>query len=75
MFPTPSNYTVRPVIYPADVECEVTILPSERAFLLLEGEEYTVSLLGVFDDVLDYRTPSAWNAQTVTAHGGVLRFS
>ncbi len=74
MLPKPTNYQVRPVIYPADTESEVTVLPSERAFLLCEGEDYTVTVVGIDLDVANRNDLSNRCEYHAKSSGGVLRF-
>ncbi|MBQ2956753.1 MAG: CehA/McbA family metallohydrolase [Clostridia bacterium] len=73
MLPQPRNYAVQPSVIPADAVSEMTIVPLERAFLLWEDEEYTITVISVNSDEENYYDP----ARTVIkakAHGGVLRF-
>ena len=75
MLPAPKNYSICPAVYPADRESRVTILPNERAFLFFDGEEYTVSINGVNEDVPYRAVPDHRKDLTVRAEGGVLRFN
>ena len=70
----PTNYSIFPAVYPADKDSEVWIVPSERAFLMFEGEEYTVTVIGVDEDVPERKDPKHHNTFTVKASGGVLNF-
>lgn len=75
MLPAPSNYTVWPCIVPSEKKTEMVIAPVERAFLLREGEEYTVTLIPVNGDEPDYYNVSAFETLSVVASNGVLRFT
>ena len=74
MFPDPKNYSVQPSVYPADVESTVWIVPNERAFLFFEGEEYTVKVIGVNEDVAERKAYAHHHIYNVKASGGVLCF-
>ena len=75
MLPTPRIYAVWPSVVPADETCQMTIAPTEKAFLLKENEEYRLTIVHVDSDEADYYHCSSHVHLTVTAHGGVLRFS
>ena len=74
MRPTPKNYAIRPVTVPADKVSHMTVLPTERAFLLFEGEEYTLQIMDVNGDELNYSDPNCIQTLTLKAHDGVLQF-
>lgn len=76
MLPQPQNkYDIWPAVVPADAVTEMTVVPTGRSFLLFEGKDYTLRIIPVDSDVLSYREPENQTLLTVTAHGGVLRFS
>jgi len=75
MLPRTANYAVWPSVVPADVPTEMTVIPTERAFLLFEGESYTVTVITADADELDYHVPSTATKYTCKAHDGVLRFT
>ena len=75
MLPTVNNYRVYPAIVKADAETAMTLAASERAFFFFEDEEYTLTLIAVDGDELDYHAPVSHRTVTVKAHEGVLRFS
>ena len=75
MLPTAQNYAIYPQVVQADKPTEMTIVPTERAFLLVEGCSYTVTVSSVDDDVLDYYDNSCHHVLTAVATGGVLRFT
>lgn len=76
MLPQPNHkYDIWPSVVKSGVATEMTIVPAERIFLLFEDREYTVRIIPVNSDVLDYRYPNNQTLLTVVAHGGVLRFS
>ena len=75
MLPNPKNYSIYPSVMLADQPTEMVIAPNEKAFLLFENEEYTVTVIDVNDDEPDYYRPSTRQVFNVTAHDGVLRFT
>jgi len=75
MLPAPKNYAIWPSVIPADEVSEMVIAPCEKAFLLTEGEEYTVTVISVNDDEVSYYTPTCQHRLSARAHDGVLRFS
>ena len=75
MLPTVNNYRVYPAVVKADAETAMTLAAAERAFFFFEDEEYTLTLIAVDGDELDYHEPVTHRKITVKAHEGVLRFS
>lgn len=75
MFPNHKIYTIWPSVVPADRSCNMIISPCERAFLLFEGEEYTVQIMAVNGDEKHYHEPTCINTVKVTANDGILRFN
>ncbi|MBQ8409726.1 MAG: PHP domain-containing protein [Clostridia bacterium] len=53
----------------------MTIIPTEKAFLLFEGEEYKLSVISINSDEPSYYSPTTHKTLTVRAEGGVLRFT
>ena len=74
MLPEPKNYSVYPSVYPTDVESTVWVVPNEKAFLMFEGEEYTVRVIGNNEDVPDRADPRHHYVYRVKASGGVICF-
>lgn len=74
MLPMPKNYAIWPSVIPADVESEMTIVPCEKAFLLVEDREYSITIVPVNGDEPSYYVPSCRETLTLIAHGGELRF-
>ena len=74
MLPAPRNYAIYPQVVLADKPTEMTIVPTERAFLFFEGEEYTLTLIPIFEDE-NYYVPHNQLVLKPIAHDGVLRFS
>lgn len=72
MLPNPQNYMIYPSIVHADKETLMTIVPSERAFLLFDGQEYTVTVIAVDGDD-SYYDVKTHDKLTVIAHKGVLK--
>lgn len=75
MLPTPINYRIWPAVIPSDRTTDMTIVPTERAFLPREGESYRLTIIPVDGDEPWYHAPTAHTTLDVTAHDGVLRFT
>lgn len=75
MLPKPTNYSVWPGVVRADMSSEMTIVPSEKAFLMFEGDKYRVTIISIDDDETSYYEPTTAHTVTAVAHDGVLRFS
>ena len=74
MLPTPKNYAIYPQVVPTNKKVQMVIAPTERAFLLFEGEEYTVTVIPVAADVPQRGEPDHHTVLTLTAKDGVLKF-
>ena len=74
MLPVSVNYDIWPSVVPADKECEMTIAPSSKAFLLFEGKEYTVKIISVDTDEFTYKNPQTHKYLKAIAHDGSLKF-
>ncbi len=75
MLPMPRSYAIYPSVMEADQPTEIVIAPAERAFLLFDGEEYTVKIYPVDGDEPCYHDPTARTVYTLTPKDGVLRFT
>ena len=75
MVPNPTNYEIWPSVFPADVETEVIITPTEKAFLFFEDKEYTLTVIPVNGDEIQYKAPTLHDTFTVKAKDGVIRFN
>ena len=75
MLPAPRNYAIYPSVFLADQKSEVIIAPTERAFLLFEGEEYLVTVYAINTDQHDYHFGIIGTEYRVTAQGGIVRFT
>ena len=75
MLPKPQNYAVYPTVVQTKKETCMVIAPTERAFLLVEGETYTVTIIGVNNDELSYHHPMSYKHVEAVANGGVLKFN
>lgn len=75
MYPMPENYAIWPSVIPADTQTEMTIIPTERAFLFFEDREYQLKIIPVHADELNYHDPSRYEKLTAVAKNGVLRFT
>lgn len=73
MFPTPKNYNIWPTVALVGKETEMTVVPSERAFLLFEGEHYLIRIMAV-NSYDNYYKPVSEKLDVV-AQGGILRFN
>ena len=74
MLPETKNYSIYPTVVPADKKTRVYIVPNERAFLLFEDEEYTVTLIPLNADVPERKDPAHHTVLKTTAKGGVITF-
>lgn len=75
MLPNVTNYAIWPSVVPADKPSEMTIVPTEKAFLLFEDKEYTLTIIDVDGDEEAYHTPLSHRTLSLKAKGGVLRFT
>ncbi|MBP3645622.1 MAG: PHP domain-containing protein [Clostridia bacterium] len=75
MLPKPQNYAIWPSVLPADKAVELTIAPTEKAFLFAEGAEIRLTIISVNDDEPNYYKPSTRKYATAVAHGGIVRFT
>ncbi len=75
MLPEPKNYVAFPSVVLADTPTQITILPTEKAFLFFEGEEYEVTVIAVNEDEINYYWNSNHKTVSVIAHDGILRLS
>lgn len=75
MLPTPRNYAAYPAVMLADTPVQMTIAPTEKAFLFFEGECYDLTIIDINSDELYYHAPVSHKKLSVTAHGGVLSFT
>ena len=75
MLPKNCNYRIYPSVMLADTPTEFIIAPAERAFLLVEGQEYDISIIDVNGDETDYHAKSSHKHIRATAHDGVIRFT
>ncbi len=74
MLPKKEIFEIYPSVVPADKKTVMTIAPLERAFLLVEGEEYTITLADVNSDEVSYYEPTCKTVFNAVAHGGVIKF-
>jgi len=75
MLPKPHNYAIWPSVLPADQPIEMTIAPTEKAFLFPEDAEVRITIISVNENEPDYYHPSVRSHLTTTAHGGVAQFT
>lgn len=74
MLPRINNYAVYPSVVPADREVELTVVPTENAHLLFDGETYNLTFIAVNGDEDYYHSPHSHKKLTAVAEGGVLHF-
>jgi len=75
MLPEPKNYAVFPSVILADTPTQITVLPTEKAFLFFEGEEYELTFIDVNEDEINYYWNTNHKTVTAVAHDGILRLS
>ncbi len=74
MLPKPQNYAIYPAVIPADTPTQMKVIPTEKAFLLFDGEEYTLTVISVNGDD-NYYAPHSHKTITAEAHDGILCFT
>ena len=72
MLPTPKNLSIYQSVVPLNKVSKMMIVPNERAFLLFEGQEYTVRIMAVDSDD-NYYAPVS-DTVVVTAKNGIIEF-
>lgn len=76
MLPSPKNYAIFPSVVLAGKATEMTILPTEKSFMLFEDQEYRLTILPVnSDDFYTTTDPQTYGHLPVVAHDGILRFN
>ena len=75
MLPTPRNYAIYPSVIPADREIDMTIVPTEKAFLFVDGTEYTVGITAMGADEPNYHKSETRVYFKAVAQDGILRFT
>ncbi len=70
----PKNFAVWPRVVPTGSATELTVLPTENAFLFREDTEYTVLPVPVNEDIEDVHAPLPVQRILVRGKGGALRF-
>ena len=74
MLPVTKNYELYPSIVKADEKNEMTVIPTERAFLLFEDREYSIEIIPRNgNEPYDY-IPEAFEKLPVKAQNGIIRF-
>ena len=69
------NYEIFPSVVRTNTPTEMVIAPTERSFLLFEGETYEVVIIPTDADEPSYNTPTHRMYLSLIAKDGVLRFS
>lgn len=76
MKPITESFIAYPSVVCSEKETEITIVARENAYMLLDGEEYTLKIFPIDEDADSYAYPPAsGTTMTVTAKDGVLRFN
>ena len=75
MLPTPRNYAIYPSVIPADRSVDMTIVPTEKAFLFTDGVEYVIGVTDMGADEPYYHKPETRTYLKATAQNGILRFT
>lgn len=75
MLPKVYSYAIYPTVVQSGKETEMVIAPTERSFMLYEGEEYEVRIIPVDGDYPSYSAPAAHVIFRTIAKDGVLRFN
>ena len=75
MLPSPENYAIYPSVVQQGIPTEMTIVATEKSFLFPNDTEYELTIIGIHNDEISYNPPTTHKALTVTAKGGVLRFT
>ena len=73
MLPTTFNYNVWPSVIIADKVSRMTITAAERAYMIPDGEVFTLKIVSVNTDE-NYYEPSEYKTLEVSAEGGALSF-
>lgn len=73
MLPTPRSYMIWPSVVPADTKVTMTVTAAERAYLLIEGENYSLTVISVNSDE-NYYNPTNHKKISALACGGALSF-
>ena len=63
MLPTPRNYAAYPSVMLADTPVQMTIIPTEKAFLLFEDEQYDLTIIDINSDERCYHNPNIQDAR------------
>lgn len=74
MLPVTKNYELYPSIVKADEKNEMTVIPTERAFLLFENREYSIEIIPRNGNEPYYYIPEAFEKLSVKAQNGIIRF-
>ncbi|MBE6604498.1 MAG: PHP domain-containing protein [Ruminococcaceae bacterium] len=75
MLPKAKGYAIYPAIVQSNKKTEMVIAPTERSFMLYEGEEYELKIIPVDGDFPSYKEPTSHVILGAVAKDGVLRFS
>ena len=76
MLPRPKNYAIYPSVGKVGEKTQFSIVATERSFLFFENAEYTLDIIGVNTDVVDYHCKDVNNRTTIgaIAKGGYIAF-
>ncbi len=73
MLPKVQTYSIFPSVVPADKTSKMTILSNEKAFIIPDGREYSLTVIAVDGDD-NYYNISTHATLALSAHDGVLTF-
>jgi hypothetical protein len=76
MLPVLKRYAIYPSVIKVGVKSEMKIVALERAFLFVDGAKYTLDIMGVNTDVIDYHAEKINNRVTIEVEGkdGYIKF-
>ncbi|MBR5140744.1 MAG: PHP domain-containing protein [Clostridia bacterium] len=73
MLPTPRSYMIWPSVVPADTKVTMTVTAAERAFLFIEGREYSLTVISVNSDENYYKVQNHKKLDAI-GRSGALSF-
>jgi len=74
MLPKVKNFNIYPSVLPVRKTCRMTVIPTERVYLLSEDKEYKITVIPRNGDEPFYYTPIAFDEFPVKAENGIITF-
>ncbi len=76
MLPKPKNYALFPSVVKVGDKAMLNIVATERSFMFVENTEYTLDIIGLNTDIVDYRSSTVSNRVTINlvAKAGYIAF-